>query len=76
MRSPRLYYGWYDQPHQVYRLSLYPPDAPVRPSLRFPKRADLMDVVKRKRGEVMWWPPLTQKQMSESLSGEASMLES
>ena len=65
MRVRSQYYGWFDPKTRVFRLSKYPPDAPVRPSLAFSKRADLIAVVDRKRGNLMWWPPLTQEQMSD-----------
>lgn len=55
----RTLYGWFDTKDRVFRLSAYPSDAPVRPSLAFPT----YDLVKayldqRRRTTVHWWPPL------------------
>lgn len=62
MRRRILYYGWFDRRARVYRISLLPPDAPVRPSLAFESRAELAAVLERKRWDVMWLPPLTEEQ--------------
>jgi len=56
--AKRTFYGWFDQKKREYRLSSYPADAPVRPSLSFDERASLEEYVLKKRGNVMWWPPL------------------
>lgn len=53
----RQYFGWLKDDR--FFLSLYPPDAPVRPSISF----DTADEVKallssRRRIDVYWWPPL------------------
>lgn len=53
-----LYYGWYDPKAKEYRLSRYPADAPVRPSIRFEKLAEVDAMIERKRARIMWWPPL------------------
>jgi len=52
----RTFYAWFDPRKQEYRLSLYPADAPVRPSVAFETRDDLEEAVKRKRGRILWWP--------------------
>ncbi len=49
----RRYYGWFDG--LMYRISLWPPDAPVRPSWALPTREDAEDYVRRKRGTVLWF---------------------
>jgi hypothetical protein len=54
----RQFFAWFDPEKREYRLSLYPADAPVRPSLQFESREDLEAIVERKRGRLMWWPPL------------------
>lgn len=58
----RQFYGWYDLRRREFRLSLAPPDAPVRPSLGFPTKVDVVEYAQRKRGTIMWWPPLTLQQ--------------
>ena len=55
---PHLFYAWYDPKANAYRLSRMPPDAPVRPSVTFEKRSELLTMAHRKRAEVMWSPPL------------------
>ena len=58
MSFRRLYYGWFDPNKKVYRLSRYPPDATIRPSVDFEQKSDLLETAKKRRAEVMWWPPL------------------
>lgn len=58
MRKRPLYYGWFDGAANVFRVSLYPADAPVRPSVAFAKKREVDEVLKRKRADIMWWPPL------------------
>ncbi len=55
----RLYYGWHDHVKNVIRLSLYPPDAPVRPSLELGSKEEAEAYAERKRADVYWWPPLS-----------------
>lgn len=57
VRPRRLLYGW-RVADKEYRLSLYPADAPVRPSIAFESIADVNAWCERKRADVMWWPPL------------------
>jgi len=52
----RTFYAWFDPKKREYRLSLYPADAPVRPSVAFETRSDLEEAVERKRGRLLWWP--------------------
>lgn len=66
MRVRRLYYGWYDQKTQTFRVSLMPPDAPVRPSIPFEGRMEIVEMVRKRRADILWSPPLTKEQ--ESLS--------
>jgi hypothetical protein len=54
----RLYYAWLDQRRGVYRISLYPPDAPIRPSIEMESKAAVIAWVERKRGRLMWIPEL------------------
>lgn len=56
----RLYYGWYDLKAQNFRLSAYPPDSPVRPSVTIETKADVMAIIEKKRADIYWWPPLPQ----------------
>jgi hypothetical protein len=63
-RPRRLYYA-YQVKHQ-YLLSLLPPDAPVRPSLKFESLSELTEFVRRKKALVYWWPPLSQQLLNES----------
>ena len=50
------YFGWFKD--DAFFLSLYPADAPVRPSLRLESADELAAFLKRCRAEVLWWPPL------------------
>jgi hypothetical protein len=59
----KVFYGWFDARHGVFRVSRLPPDAPVRPSVEFADRAQVMNAMARKRAEILWIPPLTQEQM-------------
>jgi hypothetical protein len=54
----RQFFAWFDPDKREYRVSLVAPDSPVRPSIIFEERADLEEYVERKRGRLMWWPPL------------------
>lgn len=54
----RVFYAWYDTALGAFRVSLLPPDAPVRPSAVLPSRADVMALATRKRATVHWWPPV------------------
>lgn len=60
MKAKRTLYAWLDARSrgQAFRVSLFPPDAPVRPSLAVERKADVLDIAERKRAEVIWWPPL------------------
>lgn len=58
----RTFYGWFDFRHRNFRISKVPPDAPVRPSIGFPSKADAVEFAARKRGQVVWLPPLTYDQ--------------
>ena len=54
----RRFYGWHDPDRNEYRLSDWPPDAPVRPSSGFDTEEELAAYLKRRRGVVDWFPPL------------------
>ena len=53
----RVYYGWLDKRGE-FRLSFYPPDAPVRPSGVFESKVEAEAFVIRKRGRLLWIPEL------------------
>jgi hypothetical protein len=55
-RKRRQFYGWLAGGE--YRVSLVPPDGPVRPSVAFESRKEAEQWADRKRGEVYWYPPL------------------
>lgn len=65
MRKRKIYYGWFDARTGAYRVSLLPPDAPVRPSLAFETLGEIMGFADKKRAEVVWIPLLTQAQMQD-----------
>lgn len=54
----RTYYGWFDPKRGEFRVSAYPADAPVRPSIALPSKADVMALIERKRAVILWWPEL------------------
>lgn len=56
----RLIYASLDQ--GLYRVSLEPPDAPVRPMVECETRAEVDAIAKRKRARIVWWPPLPKQQ--------------
>ena len=53
-----MLYGWFDATRREFRVSLYPPDAPVRPSIAVQTKGDVIAIAARKRAVVHWWPPL------------------
>ncbi len=57
----RLYYGWYDAKAEEFRLSTYPADAPVRPSVAIASMEDVKAILQKRRAEIMWWPPLPER---------------
>jgi hypothetical protein len=68
MRPRVQYYGWFDRRSMTFRVSRLPPDAPVRPSIEFASRADAVEVMERRRGTIMWSPPLHQHEMDYRVS--------
>lgn len=54
----RLYYGWYDQNKQMFLVSRFPADSPVRPSIAFESEKEVRSMLNRQRAEILWWPPL------------------
>lgn len=54
-------FGWFDQKTGTFRISRYPPDAPVRPSAEFATKAQVTEAMRRKRADVYWWPPLARE---------------
>lgn len=54
----RRFFGWYDTRREEYRLSDWPPDAPVRPSYGFENEEELARYLKRRRADVDWYPQL------------------
>lgn len=64
MRRRPLYYGWFDAANNVFRVSRYPADAPVRPSIPFENKSEVDEMLKRRRADILWWPPLAQTRKS------------
>jgi hypothetical protein len=60
----RQLFGWLDQSGK-FRISHYPPDAPVRPSIALDTLAEVDELVARKRTSVFWSPPLPDALMRE-----------
>jgi hypothetical protein len=56
LKIRRQYFGWYSQ--GAFYLSHYPADAPVRPSLKLDTVDEVKALLERKRGSVLWSPPL------------------
>lgn len=54
----RTFFGWFDSQEGVFRLSLIPPDGPIRPSLALETKEDVDEYARRKRARVLWYPPL------------------
>lgn len=71
MRARPLYYAWYDPKGPVYRLSRLPPDAPVRPSIPFQRKSELMEMLDKRKARVMWLPELPSN-LPDDLSSIAS----
>jgi hypothetical protein len=68
VRSKRQYFGWLKG--ERFYLSLYPPDAPVRPSIFLESIDGLKALLaSRRRIEVYWWPPLPDKVHAEIQKG-------
>jgi hypothetical protein len=59
MRPHKLIYAWRDEEARNFRVSLLPPDAPVRPSVAVAEKADVMAIAEKKRATVFWWPVLS-----------------
>jgi hypothetical protein len=64
--SRRTFYAWFDPKKGEFRLSLFPADAPVRPSIAFREKADVLEYAQKKRGQLMWWPPLGMEHAEKS----------
>ena len=58
----RTFYAWHDAPGGVYRISLIPPDGPIRPSLAMESVDDVKAYAQRKRAKLIWHPPLNSVQ--------------
>ena len=58
MRRRTQYYGWFDRARRTFRVSRLPPDSPVRPSAEFYNKQEIDEFMERKRGDVLWSPPL------------------
>lgn len=57
MRIRQTFYGWLE--NGVYRLSRSPPDSPIRPVFaESEERSELDDFAAKRRGAILWWPPL------------------
>lgn len=57
----RTFYGWADPRSGKYRVSKYPADAPVRPSVELEKE-QVLAFMERSRATILWWPPLSRAQ--------------
>lgn len=63
MRVLQLFYGWQDGGE--YKLSRASPDAPIRPVFASSQdRRELENYARKKRGKVMWWPPLKMDELT------------
>ena len=56
-----IFYGWFDSRAKTFHVSRYPPDAPVRPSIELNTKAEVLALVDRKKGLIMWFPPLPER---------------
>jgi len=61
----RLLYGWHN--HRGYLVSRYPPDSPIRPAVCLETMAEVHDMLKRQRADIMWIPKLTKDQSEKGL---------
>lgn len=52
----RLIYVSHEQ--GLYRVTIEPPDAPVRPSVECETRAEVDALARRRHARIVWWPPL------------------
>ena len=59
LRPKKTIYAWFDG--REFRLSLYPPDAPVRPSVSVQTKGDVIAIANRKHATVFWWPVLSKE---------------
>ena len=57
-RQDRIFYGWVDAVRGEIRVSKYPPDATVRPSIEMESIEAAKSFAERKRARLMWFPPL------------------
>ncbi len=62
----RQYYGWLDAGTGKFRISLYPADAPVRPSVELNSIEEVNALIKQKRATIHWWPPLPDHLQSQA----------
>ena len=58
VRAKRTLFGWHNARTGEFRLSNYPPDAPVRPSIALASKEDVLALAERRRAQVLWYPPL------------------
>ena len=52
-RKRKLWYAWRE--NGQFRLSIYPPDMPYRPSTEFRTARELQLHAERKRADIYWW---------------------
>jgi hypothetical protein len=62
----RLLYGWFDADKKAFKITKYPPDAPIRPSLEIETMDGVDEFLKRARADVYWWPPLPDRVLRTS----------
>lgn len=55
----RHYYGWFE--NGAFRLSRFPADAPVRPSVVIDSADDVRALLCRRGVSIDWWPPLPER---------------
>ena len=61
----RVFYAWFDEKENVFRLSFVAPDGPVRPSLALDSKADVDEYARRKRAKLLWYPPIHEVRQGE-----------
>jgi len=61
VKIKRTLFAWYDAKavaSERFRVSLFPADAPVRPSVAVADKKTVLQMAEKKRAQVYWWPPL------------------
>lgn len=58
LRQRKTVFAWYDRAKRNFRISYFPPDAPVRPSAAYETKAEIEAIAARKHADIVWSPPL------------------